>query len=253
MSVWFAVPSARPAAERDPILKLWRERGYRIALFVDEGKPEPALSYGLVCVGKYPGYSMAVNTLVAHILATDPRAEWIVTGGDDTEPDPNHTAEEIALECSVHFAELHALRPIPNRIGNETFGVCQPTGDRWGENEPWNRQHHPTQPAYIDRICGSPWMGRTFCERMYGGNGPMWPEYFHMFNDNELQDVCVKLGVLWQRRDLSHLHHHVHRGPTPEQPPEFLKRAYSKENWNAMEKIYLTRKAKGFPGHEPTV
>lgn len=247
MSVWFAVPSARPAAERDPILKLWREKGYKIALFLDQPEHAPA---DFIFTGKYPGYSMAVNTLVAHILATDPRAEWIVTGGDDTEPDPNRWADEIALECSVHFAELHALRPIPSRISNETFGVMQPTGDRWGENEPWNRLHYPTQPAYIDRICGSPWMGRTFCERMYGGNGPMWPEFWHMFNDEHMQEVCLKLGILWQRRDLTHHHHHAQRNPMTAKVPEFLARAYSKDNWDKMKAIFERLKAGGFKESE---
>ena len=46
-----------------------------------------------------------------------------------------------------------------------TFGVMQPTGDRWGERN---------GIATIDRIAGSPWMGREFCRRMYHGSGPMY-------------------------------------------------------------------------------
>ena len=93
----------------------------------------------------------------------------------------------------------------------ETFGVMQATGDRWGENEPWARAQFPDAPAYIDRICGSPWIGREFARRMNQGKGPFWREYFHMFADEELQCVAQRLGVLWQRRDLTHHHEHPRR------------------------------------------
>jgi hypothetical protein len=70
-----------------------------------------------------------------------------------------------------------------------------------------------------------------------------------MFNDAELMDVCVMLGVFWQRRDLIHLHHHAMRTPGP--TPKFLEFAYSKANWDTMKALYERRKAAGFPGHEP--
>jgi hypothetical protein len=87
-------------------------------------------------------------------------------------------AKQIAKECTAHFGG--------------TFGVMQPTGDRWANGS-------------IDRICGSPWLGREFCTRMYHGKGPMYGGYLHMFGDEELQHVATRLGVLWQRRDLTHL------------------------------------------------
>lgn len=223
MSVWFAIPSKRPIAECEPVLALWRQQGYRIALWRDVEAEHPPCD--LLLIGTYTGYSMSVNELVRAVLARDPEASWIVTGGDDTQPDLSHTAEEIATQCTDHFGG--------------TFGVMQPTGDRWANGS-------------IDRIAGSPWMGRDFCERANQGQGPMWPEYFHMFNDEELQLVALRLGVFWQRPDLIHLHEHwMRKGQGNAAMPEFLTRANSPANWQAMSQIFAYRKANGFPGHEP--
>ncbi len=185
MSVWFAIPSKRPVEEAEPVLKLWRERGYRVALqrdLGDVGNMRESQADGFIIEQSvYKGYAVAVNTLVKLILETDPQAEWIVTGGDDVEPDPNHSAETIAAQCSEMFAQLHAERykcspTCPQN--HHTMGVMQPTGDRWGE--------HDIIPgktgAYIDRVCGSPWMGREFCRRMYQGQGPLFSGYYHMRN-----------------------------------------------------------------------
>ena len=238
MSVWFAVPSKRPLEECQPVVDTWRDMGYRVALMRDPGDALPN-SVGLMIQQPYPGYSKAVNRLVAEILKRDPKAEWIVTGGDDTYPDPNKRAMDIAFECNVYFGMKDDSHP--------TLGVMQPTGDRWGEDSKKRQEMFPDGAALIDRICGSPWMGRELCLRLNGGRGPMWPEYFHMFNDEEMFEVTRKLGVLWQRRDLNHRHDHwMKKGPAP----AFLARANSKENWDAMRQIFMTRKAAGFPGHE---
>lgn len=234
-ATWFVVPSARPPADVNRIVQKWLDMGYCVALQRDPGKG-PGVNANAVFERPYQGYSEAVNWLTRTVMDADDTAEWIVTGGDDTEPDLCLPASHIAEQCKAHFGG--------------TYGVMQPTGDRWGANEPWALARYPEAPAYIDRICGSPWMGREFCRRMYAGNGPMWHEYFHMFNDSEMQDVCQMHNLLWQRRDLIHLHHHVHReggGAVP----EFLTQAYSRENWIRMERLYLSRKAANFPGHEP--
>jgi hypothetical protein len=198
----------------------------------------------------------------------DAGAEWFVCGADDIEPDPNHAAEEISGECSERFyASIELMYP-PNKpkwstiplpsIGGSgkdapswkywsTFGVMQPTGDRWGDG----------QGAYIDRVAGSPWIGREFARRMYGGNGPYWPEYTHMGVDEELQMVAEKMGVFWQRPDLTHFHAHWGR-PRPgermgqaDRMPEFLEAANSPEHWKKYKETLRRRQAAGFPGHEP--
>jgi hypothetical protein len=225
MSVpWFAVPSARP---NGGTAGLWKERGYRVALSVDEGK-NIGIEYAdlMQSIMPYPGYAESVNCLCRLILAQDPDAEWIVTGGDDTEPDPNHTPEEIASECSAHFGT--------------TFGVMQPTGDRFAQGS-------------IDRIAGSPWMGREWCQRAHGGAGPLWPEFTHMFVDEALQGAAERLGVYWHRPDLIHLHHHFMRETDAldsraiaKPIPAHLKRWNTRQHWDESKAIFDWLKAQQF-------
>lgn len=230
MSVWLTIPSARPDGGT---VRLWKQRGYRIALWRDQEDEisERYGSDGLVIVGSYPGYAKAVNALVREVLARDAEAEYCIATGDDTEPDQNYPPAEIARQCTEHF--------------KGTFGVMQPTGDRWDGGS-------------IDRICGSPWIGREFCRRMYRGTGPYCEEYKHMFLDEELQNVASLLGVLWQRPDLAHIHHHFTRvgesvnwAHGRQNMPEFLREANSPEHWSRYGGLFRSRRTAGFPGHEP--
>jgi hypothetical protein len=245
MSVWLTIPSARPVEEVAPVLAKWRQRGYKIALWCDfDDGASPGSD--LTMWGKYPGYAGAVNQLIRSAIDADPEAEWFIAAGDDVLPDPNHTAEEIAAQCRFRF--YNAL------IGpwTETFGVMQPTGDRWGEPE---RPGRPAR-AYIDHVCGSAWIGREFAKRAYGGNGPLWHEYFHMFVDEELHKVATKFGVLWQRPDLTQHHQHWGRPREGERyglasrMPDFLRKANSADEWNKGKAILQAREAAGFPGSE---
>lgn len=267
MSIWFAIPSKRPPEQAKPILNMWRAQGYKLALWRDDTAfgPEWTETCGLdaLVVDEYPGYAKAVNYLVRLVLIADPEAEWIVTGGDDVQPDMGQIALQIGASCTEHF--------------NGTFGVMQPTGDRWGDHrgnthafEKWPEKPHrcihcgqeeDTPPhmhgAYIDRVCGSPWMGREFCLQINQGKGPLWPEYFHMGEDEELQAVAKKYGVLWQRPDLIHLHKHWGRSepgrplPSADQMPDFLKDANSLARWKEYKALFKYRKGAGFPGSEP--
>lgn len=253
MSVWLTIPSKRSPDEAEPVLKQWRERGYRIALFTDcptPGVTPPAyivsgLADSVLEEFTYQGYAAACNELMRRVVNTDRNVEWFVTGGDDVLPDPNHTAEEIAIQCSQYFAPGGT----PSWNGMEaTFGVMQPTGDRdFGD----------AQGPYIDRVAGSPWIGREFARRMYQGSGPYWPEYTHMGVDEELQAVAIKYGVFWQRPDLTHFHQHWGR-PRPgerlgqaDRMPEFLEKANSGAEWKRYKRIFAERQAAGFPGSEP--
>lgn len=290
MSVWFTIPSARPPEEAEKCLREWRELGYKIALFVDWNPPgqplETRISKGDLMLrgggrfapqfdpktglplteqqtyppdwNEYPGYALAVNSLIKEVLKRDPGAQWFIAAGDDTLPDPNHTPEEIARQCSRHFGETHqqfrmehvvSNIPLPKqpsvRMPWSTFGVMQPTGDRFAGGS-------------IDRIAGSPWIGREFAERMYGGNGPYWHEYRHMWVDEEIMCVAQKLGVFWQRPDLIHKHNHFMResdainSPAVRKPiPPHLVEANSSQHWEHYGAIFRRRKAQNFPGHEP--
>lgn len=288
-SVWLCMPSARPPEQVEPILRLWRERGYRIALWLDPGAPLPGycdITMGMSSATPYPGYAAAVNALALEVLHLFSGCNWIVSAGDDTEPDATHTAQEIEQSIWPHFCEVNRqleqaatgrnlMKTAENNNRWDTFGVMQPTGDRWGDH----RDTHPYRPhydasgrciqcghmkdhhrhsvgAYIDRVAGSPWMGREFCLRVNQGRGPLWPEYFHMGCDEELQAVATRLEVFWQRPDLTHLHKHWGRGldgklVDSSTMPEFLKRANSIEEWNQYKKLFAEREAAGFPGSEP--
>lgn len=233
MSVWFAIPSARPVEEVARCVAEWQAHGYRVAL-LRQGVLVPEVDLQAP-TEKYLGWAKSTNILAHEIILRDPDAEWIVGGGDDYLPDSNHIAEEVARECTTYFGG--------------TFGIMQPTGDRWGEDEAWARERYPDAPAYIDRIAGSPWMGREWCQCAYGGRGPLWAEYYHMFADEELQHVAIRLGVFWQRRDLVQRHNHWMREHGA--VPDFLKPVNTQDHWSKSRELFYARKSCGFPDHQP--
>ena len=116
-----------------------------------------------------------------------------------------------------------------------TFGVMNPTGDRYGG-------------GFIDNSAAHPWLGREWCRSMYLGRGPLWPDYQFWYSDTELQDVAIKQGVFWQRQDLKQEHKHYSRTPGL-QPPEHTKRRMHLVNQDR--ELYEERKRLGFPGSAP--
>jgi hypothetical protein len=240
MSVWFCIPSCRSAVEAEACLAKWRALGYKIAL-LRQGEPVDADL--LIPTGEYLGWARSTNILAKEVLRRDASASWLVGGGDDYFPDRDHEAGAIADECSKHFAGLYPL---------DKWGVMQPTGDRWGDSESSRLEFGQDRGAQIDRICGSPWMGREWCHRAYMGIGPMWPGYHHLYADEELHGVAKKLGVLWQRRDLTQYHNHPCRtqGHGVYQTGH-LAPLYSPEAWAREREHFEDRKRKGFPGAEP--
>ncbi len=197
MSVWLCLPSKRPPSESAPVFARWREMGYKIALQMDAEREFIATySDQITVVRPYGGYADAVNFLAAYVLKHDPSCDWIVAAGDDTLPDPNKRADEIAQECSQYFDCVDRLKNAHELAGDDewswrsrlpeatnavlhnkypsdlpkysTFGVMQPTGDPWSDN-------HPGEKRLIRRVAGSPWLGREWCERANKGRGPLWP------------------------------------------------------------------------------
>jgi hypothetical protein len=209
----------------------------------------------------YPGYGLSINRLSRLVLDLDPSCDWIVTGGDDTLPDPNHTADEIAAQCSMHFYSAIECAyppsrpswseiPIPSPGGSgkdapswkrwSTFGVMQPTGDRFAG-------------GCIERIAGSPWLGREYCLRANQGKGPFWPEFTHMFGDEALKRTAEKLGVYWARPDLTHFHNHLMRASDAidsraiKKPiPPHLVQWNTSEHWEEMKAIFKRLEAEDF-------
>lgn len=248
--VWFCIPSARPLAEVKPIVSAWHDMGYRVALWRDESDADThfagadkVMNYG----GQYPGYARAVNFMARNILESLPFVDWIVTGGDDTLPDPRLRADQIAAECSEHFQELWMQRASDDSYHKQwpfyvtmrtagSFGVMQPTGD-------------PFANYSIKKICGSPWLGREWCLRGNSGMGPFYPGFVHMFGDECLQRTTQALGILWQRPDLIHRHNHFMRegdNATRSEVPPHLKRWNEKTHWNEAKALFQRLESQGF-------
>lgn len=237
-SVWFCVPSCRPKREAEDCFRRWKALGYKIAI-LRQGEPiDSDLVDVQISTGEYLGWPNSTNFLCKRVLADDASIRWGVGGGDDYWPISDRWAANVGFECFEYF--------------DGTFGVMQPTGDRWGDNESSRITFGQDRGAILDRVAGSPWMGREWIERSYQGNGPMFDGYRHLYADEELQCVAEKLGVFWQRRDLVQYHNH----PAREKGfgvynQGYLKDLYSKEAWKKERALFESRKAAGFPGSEP--
>jgi hypothetical protein len=271
MAVWFICPSKRP--RETSTLKAWQERGYMVAVLREPADGE-ADAEAVIAVGNYIGWAASINSLARFVFRNDSTCDWVVAGGDDYLPDPDRTPEDIARECSAHFQQAGWVTQADYAL--RTFGVMQPTGDRWGEGPcttcggrgiTYSRERYGVvngfkdcadcngsgRSAIIDRICGSPWLGREFCRRVNGGTGPLHEGYFHNFADQELQEVARSLGVLWQRRDLVQTHQHWAR-PRGDwaDAPSWAKAINDpiQSDWDQSKALFAERKAAGFPGHE---
>jgi len=247
MSVWLVLPSALPPEQADECFKLWHQQGYKLCIQRDPGHIYDSQYAHIMMERPYKGYPEAVNYLAKGVLGDDSECNWIVAAGDDTHPDLSHTADEIEYQCKQHFGLKSMTQGWPKSpYGFGTYGVMQPTGDRWGDDA-YSRAKWPEAPAMIDRICGSPWMGREFCLRINQGKGPLWHEYFHNWADEELQNVALKYGCFWQRRDLIHYHDHSRRnaGQWKEHQRGFA------ADYTRMKPLFDARKGYGFPGSEP--
>lgn len=248
-AVWYCIPSARPDGGT---LRLWKRRGYRVAVQRDPGAARlSADCFDFLWEHEYDGYAKAVNRLCLEVCRQWPETLVCVTGGDDVEPDPMHDPNEISMEICwrAYAVEIRAKENVaPPKPSDppSTYLVMQPTGDPWTDS----------LGRLIERVAGSPWMGRDWILKANGGQGPLWPEYWHFYVDEELQCVAQQQGVFWQRPDICQLHRQWSRefqstgrqGPRPVRP-EYLTRAQL--DWDNAKAIFSRRKAAGFPGSEP--
>lgn len=213
--VWFAIPSANPENCRK-VLPRWREMGYKIAVLQNFARGDIPADR-VMWRDSYPGWGDSINILCRELVPKD--APIVVSGGDDMLPDPNHSAAEIAAQFKRHFPDL--------------FGVMQPQGDDFEATA---------------QFCGSPWLGRAWIDRMYGGVGPMYPGYRHFWADEELLWVSKGLGALWIRNDLTQFHDHFRRNSS-EKPAYWVQNV--ERNDRADTQLFIARGSLGFPGHEP--
>lgn len=201
--VWFAIPSANaPLCGRT--FGLWKARGYRTAVLIDGDTPIPDNADHVIRTPDYHGWSWAVNQLCRTL-----DCDFMVTGGDDHEP-ADACPSAVAAQCTLRFGG--------------TYGVMQPTGDRYGR---------------IDEVCPSPWIGRAFARKF----GPLHEGYVGFFSDEELACVAEREKVLWRRPDLSQYHRHFAREDAP--MADYQRTA--RKHWKADRDLFQIRKAAGFP------
>ena len=212
MEVWACFPTVH-LKETNEIASLWKEYGYKVAVFVNPPFAYSKLKVDKVFIqNKWEGFGVAAN-----ILCHGVPGDVVVLIGDDILPHPGRTAQEIGEEFKERFPDL--------------FGVMQPTGDDYGSI----------------KICAiSPWIGRGFIEKAYGGQGPYWGEYKHYYSDHELQVVATLLGAFQQRPDLIQYHDHWQR--RNERRPKHLRKA--KRGYVKDKQLFRRRKGENFPGHQ---
>ena len=212
--VWFAIPSANPELCRRT-LPFWRERGYRIAVLQNHRRGDIPADI-VRWVDEYPGWAGSINMLARDVAPRS--ADIIVSGGDDMLPVMEHSAQELAEQFFKRFPD--------------GFGVMQPHGDDWG---------------MVNHYCGSPWLGRGWIDRAYGGRGPMNPDYHHNWADCELFWVAKCMGVLWSRPEITQRHEHFLRSGGAK--PDYWR---SVERNGASDLLrLLERKQEYFPGAVP--
>jgi hypothetical protein len=240
LKAWLTIPSARPLAQLEPVLQHWKDMGYGIAL-VRQGE-ETHLADVQVLVPEYCGWARSINALCARVFGSDREALWCVGGGDDTLPDPAKHADRIASECCRHFGVGGPLDEFVSVRGENispTFGVMQPTGDLWSDSK----------GIIIERFAGSPWIGRDWAWRAYGGNGPLYEGYKHNWADEELQNVAIKYGAFWQRPDLCQRHVHWQRAGVERARPAYAQMIA--DDYKVSKPLFEQRQADGWPGSEP--
>lgn len=220
-SVYCLMPTVLRERAQSAAIRWWRQ-GYKMAFFQNEGT-EKYVEDSLTLIQPYSGVWNSINLLARATLAAG--ADVCVYAGDDMDPDPNHTAQEIAREYLGRFPD--------------GFGIMQPCGDMQGDLI--DGKHNAA------RICGSAWFGRGWIERAYGGQGPTDGRYWHFYADELLMHTAERLGVLWWRPDLVQMHKHWSWGWTPKQ-------GYHDENqkhWDEDQKRFFAERDAGFPGTLP--
>lgn len=193
-------------------IEKWKAQGYRVCVLVNPPHTRVDFSQADVVIvqNRWEGFAVASN-----ILCREVPGDIVVVAGDDMLPDPKKGAQEIGEDFHQRFPDL--------------FGVMQPTGDRYG---------------CIDKCAVSPWIGRVFIEKAYGGKGPYWEGYFHYFADEELQAMATQLGAFYQRPDISQYHDHWQRREGIKRP-SYLVEALHKHATDG--KLFRSRRVAKFP------
>jgi hypothetical protein len=208
---WVVWPTCQPEIASRQVAK-WRDLSYHVGLLVEGEADIPGADF-IIRQEKWRGFPAAANMLCAEAIKRG--AKVVCVAGDDIEPDPQTPGPEILDRYHKHFPD--------------DYGVMQPTGDKFGA---------------FDTCCISPWIGRQFIERTYGGSGPYFEGYNHCFCDKELQDVAKKLERFYQVPNLCQRHNHWTRTRVEAPHHERIKATIG-----ADETLYRARWGANFPGY----
>lgn len=204
--VWVVWPTVHKE-QSNKMISLWHELEYKVAILVNQplGNKDFPEAEMVIVQDEWKGFPVAAN-----ILCEEALGNIIVVVGDDVYPDKRE-----ANKLGERF-----LKRFP-----DTFGVAQPTADKYGC---W------------DKCAVSPWIGRKFIKKI----GPYCEQYYHYFSDEDLQQVAMKLNVFEQWEDVNQYHDHWERNKKEKRPAHLLE---AKKQWHKDRKIFKERMIKGFP------
>lgn len=222
MNVWAVYPSADPLKGEAASIR-WRDRGFKTLVYQDAGAAK--VDADCVLSGRFPGYYRLANYLAFHAFHVL-KADLVVFVADDLDPDPYMRVGDFA---GAYFEKFP-----------DGFGVLQGTGDTQGIDA-------SGKPAAA-RICGSPAFGRAWAERAYGGRGPFWNGYHSYYGDEDLYNVSLRLGVLWQEPSITIYHRHW---SWRHQPQADYQRRNSENYWIQDKALFFSRQQAGFPESAP--
>ena len=222
--VFVVFPSVYPTRAAKSVEK-WRAMGYQTGVYLNSTTQGDSGAHK-EWRGPYNGYWDACNFMARILTQGEESTGIVVYASDDIDPDPTHTADELSAQFVGHF---------PNY-----FGVMQPCGDKQGIDA--------TGKPAAARICGSPWLGREWVRRAFGGMGAVDSRFRQFYGDELLYEVSKKLGVLWMRPDLTQYHYHWSFGHERQQP---YQRKNSEAHWQKDKDLFMAEKAAGFPNSEP--
>jgi len=222
VSVWCVYPTANSHRCAE-VTRLWTDAGYRVAVLRNEDAPicQHTACGATYCEhrAQYPGFPASINYLANCIFAVDGAATCFVCGSDDILPCKTRSATALEGDFLEHFGgTLGVMHLCEHKIG------------RWQDN------------------LFSAWVGREYHQRVNGGRGYVWPEYYHLYTDTEAYYVATRLGLLWRRHE--HGETYAHHSITGRDTLPAHKRRTILAMMHADRELFERRREAGFPGHE---
>ena len=187
MIIFVAWPTNNIARSNETA-KAWAGLRYQVAVATELPiPPKDICAHRVFNFTKYDGYYRSMNT-VCQWLVREMKADIVVCAGDGIMPDTRYPAWGLGGMFVQKF---------PNGLG-----IMQAIGHRWQADRGPGQYNFHDWPS-TERRCESPWIGREFILRAYGGRGPYSDAYAQYYGDAELHDVAQKMGVLWRNENVA--------------------------------------------------